>query len=78
MSHLALAQPFSRLVTSRSIYAYDMGILVAGSPFGTYGDALVAIGKPRTSAAVKRYIDTGKLYMGRYTFYSSPITTDGK
>nr|QNH82624.1 LAGLIDADG endonuclease [Dioszegia changbaiensis] len=76
MSHLALAQAFSRLVTSRLIYVYDMGILVEGSPFSTHGDALVAIGKPRTGAAVKRYIDTGKLYMGRYTFHSSPNTTD--
>lgn len=52
MSHLVLAQKFARLITSRSVWVYDNGELVIGSPFESYAEAQAAIGIPRTSVAV--------------------------
>ena len=71
MTHTAFAQAFSRTVLTRSVYVYDKGILVAGSPFSSYTDALRAIKVNPRSSAIKRAIDTGKPYLDRYTFYST-------
>jgi hypothetical protein len=70
MNHLVLAPNFAKLITSRSVWVYDNGDLVIGSPFESYAEAQAAIGIPRTSVAVRRNIDTGKLYLQRYSFYS--------
>lgn len=72
MNHTHLAQRYARLITNRTVYVYDNDMLVEGSPFSTYRDALTAIDKPRTSSRIKRNIDTGKLYLNRYRFYSAP------
>ena len=70
MKHLILSQSFARLVKSRQVWAYDNGKLVKGSPFSSYAEAQVAIGLGRESVAIRRNIDTGKLYLKRYSFYS--------
>lgn len=71
MSHLHLAQAFSRLVTTRTVFIYDNGVLLNEVPYSSYGDALESIGQPRTSSAIKRNIDTGKLFHKRYEFCST-------
>lgn len=71
MNHLVLSQKFAKLVTSRSVWVYDNGKLVIGSPFQSYAEAQAAIGISRTSVAIRRNIDTGKLYLQRYSFYSN-------
>nr|YP_010568306.1 LAGLIDADG endonuclease [Cutaneotrichosporon cutaneum]UZC57739.1 LAGLIDADG endonuclease [Cutaneotrichosporon cutaneum] len=71
MSQTDLAKRYARLVPNRNVYVYDNNVLIKGSPFQSYRDALKAIGKPRTGSRVKRNIDTGKLYLNRYAFYSS-------
>ena len=79
MNHLVLSQKFAKLVTSRSVWVYDNGKLVIGSPFQSYAEAQAAIGisptpsfgQVRTSVAIRRNIDTGKLYLQRYSFYSN-------
>jgi hypothetical protein len=71
MNHLVLSQLFARLVASRKVWVYDNGDLVIVSPFTTYAEAQNAIGLPRNSSAVKRNIDTGKLYLKRFSFYSN-------
>lgn len=68
ITHTHLAQRSSRLVTNRTVYVYDNHKLIEGSPFYSYRDALTAINKPRTSSRIKRNIDTGKLYLGRFAF----------
>lgn len=72
MLHLHLAQAYGKLVTSRPVYIYDNGTLVNGKPYYSYAAAQEAIGLKRTASAVKRNIDSGKVYKNRYTFYSSP------
>ena len=71
MNHLILSQTFAKLVTSRQVWVYDNGKLVIGSPFTSYAKAQLAIGIPKYSVAIRRNIDTGKLYLKRYSFYSN-------
>lgn len=71
MTHLVLAQNYARLAGNRLVWVYDKGQLVLNSPFQNYARALEAISQPRTRAGIRRTIDTGKLFLGRYTFYSS-------
>jgi len=72
MSHLNLAQAFAKIKGPLIIWAYDNKTLIKGSPFNSYADVCEAIGLNRKSGTVKRYIDTGKLYNLRYSFFSSP------
>lgn len=74
MSHRQLAKAFSSLVKNRNIWVYDNGVLLSSKPYTSYAEAQEAIGIPRTSVAIRRKIDTGKAYLNRYTFYSSPIS----
>jgi hypothetical protein len=71
MNHLVLSQRFAKLTTSRLVWVYDNGKLITGSPFVNYAEAQSAIGISRKSVAVRRNIDTGKLYLQRYSFYST-------
>jgi hypothetical protein len=70
MTHtqLSLAMTSAKGKASYTVWLYDKGQLVPGSPFSTYADAHEAIGVSRSSRAIGRNIDTGKLYRGRYTF----------
>lgn len=54
----------------RQVYVYDGNTLLNGKPFEIMADAAVSVGLPRTSRIVSRYMDTGKLYAGRYFFTS--------
>jgi hypothetical protein len=67
LTHTELAKAFARLIHNQQVYVYD---LVVGSPFFTYPNALVAIGISKKPSAIKRNIDTGKVFKGRYLFYS--------
>lgn len=71
MTHLELAQSYGRLVADRKVYVYDNNVLVSGSPFSSYPLALEAIGESNKSSAIKRNIDTGRVFKSRYTFYST-------
>jgi LAGLIDADG endonuclease len=71
MSHLILAQTFAGHVKSRQVWVYNNGVLIKGSPFDTYASAQEAIGLSRISVVVRRKIDSGKLYLNRYTFFST-------
>lgn len=71
-AHVDLAKAFARQVVDRKVYVYDYDTLVTGSPFSSYPSALEAIGVNKRSSAIKRGIDTGNAYLGRYTFYSMP------
>ena len=59
------------------VHIYDReserGKELTGSPFSTYGAGHVALGLKAGSRTIGRYIDTGKLYKNRYTFYSDLI-----
>ena len=75
MTHLMLSKAYT-VAKGKSeyiVYVYHYGALLLGSPFTTYADAHEAIGVARSSRAIGRTIDTGKLYLGRYRFYSRPI-----
>jgi len=71
MSHLHLTQAFAKVRGTLNIWVYDKGNLVLGSPFNGHAEASTAVGVSRTSRTVARYLDTGKLYNNRYTFYST-------
>lgn len=51
------------------VYCYDLGQLVEGSPFATLNQAARAIGKGTASGIT---VDTGRVYLKRYTFFSKP------
>lgn len=54
------------------IRVLDKYILVEGSPFYSFSNAAESIGLKRTSSIIKRYLDTDKQYLNRYTISSSP------
>jgi len=72
MTHAQLARLTAKTLGNKSYWVYDQGTLVPGSPFATQPAALQAIGKPGTSSAVRRYLDSGKVYDGRFVFTSRP------
>lgn len=62
MSHLKLAQTFSKLLINKEVWVYDKGELIKGSPFSNNTEISSIIGIDRASKVVQRYIDTGKTY----------------
>lgn len=73
-THTELAKSFARVLPKPEIWIYDIGTLVVGSPFQSYGKALIAIGKPTSASIVRRLVNTGKVYNNRYSFYTIPQT----
>lgn len=53
------------------VHVYENGVEVQGSPFNTYAAANVYLGLQPTGRTVYRYLDTNKLYRGKYSFRSS-------
>jgi len=74
MSHLKLALAFAKVKGIKEVWVYENGVLIRGNPFNTYADVCEAIGISRKSLIVRRYIDTGKLYNNKYSFYSSLLS----
>lgn len=68
-----------KVITStkgKLVDVYENGILVQGSPFSSYREAQLALGLNPDHVIIGRYIDTGKIYQGKYTFIShSPQET---
>ena len=73
MLHVDLAKACAQIIKKRSIYVYDKGELIKGSPFASYRSAMEVIGYSKTSVAARRSIDTGKIVGWRFTFYSNPL-----
>ena len=71
LTHLQLSQNFARLIKNRTIWVYDNGILIKGSPFAHLSEAVRAIGGNRLPSSI---IDSGKLYYKKYAFYSKPLS----
>jgi hypothetical protein len=71
--YIDLARAFARTIKTRSIWVYDKGELIKGSPFSSHRSAMEAIGFSKNSIAAHRNIDTGKFIGGRFTFYSKPL-----
>jgi hypothetical protein len=70
-SHLEQALLHARRNSSRKgypVYIYENGIEMDISPFSSYASATKNIGLD--SNVIRRYIDTGKQYKNKYTFYS--------
>jgi hypothetical protein len=79
-SHFILAKEYSLLKGSRGgfkIHIYQNGVEIKGSPFASYSQGGKAIGMNSVSS-IKNYIDTGKIFKGGYTFYSSPKNFDNE
>lgn len=71
MTHAQLAHAFAILTKrdkNRTIWVYDNGLLVEGSPFSTNAAAAVGAGQKRQSKCVERFLNTGKLFLNRYEF----------
>ena len=58
---------------AKTIYIYEKGKLIKGSPFNSYSDAHKALGLKSTSNTCNRFIDTNRLYKSKYIFTSNPI-----
>lgn len=74
-SHLQFVREYSKLQDKSkitSIYVYDNGNLISGSPFSSYKEVHYALGLNSSSNTCSRYIDTGKLYKSRYLIMSTP------
>lgn len=73
MRHTELGQAYSRINKIKSIWVYNNGKLIGGSPFSSQAAALSAIGYPKSSKVIRMSINTGKLIGYCYTFYSNPL-----
>jgi hypothetical protein len=75
LDHFSLAKAYANSSGSRKgfkVYIYDNGKEIEGSPFNSYRSGGKAIGL-NSVASISNYIDTGKLFKGRYTFYSKKL-----
>jgi hypothetical protein len=59
----------------KTIYIYENGKLIKGSPFNSYSSAHQALGLKSTSNTCNRYIDTNRLYKSKYIFTSYPLSS---
>lgn len=57
----------------KTVYIYENGNLIEGSPFNSYSDAHKALGLKPSSNTCNRYIDTNRLYKSKYIFTSKPL-----
>ena len=57
----------------RIVYIYTNEGLIEGSPFASFSLAHKALGLKSSSNTCNRYIDTNRLYKGKYIFSSKPI-----
>ena len=57
----------------RIVYIYTNEGLVEGSPFASFSLAHKTLGLKSSSNTCNRYIDTSRLYKGKYIFSSKPI-----
>jgi len=57
----------------RNVYIYTNEGLMEGSPFDSFSLAHKALGLKSSSNTCNRYIDTNRLYKGKYIFSSKPI-----
>jgi len=58
----------------KTIFIYENGKLIKGSPFNSYSSAHNALGLKSTSNTCNRYVDTNRLYKSKYIFTSYPLT----
>lgn len=52
------------------LFIYENGKEIKGSPFNSFRSGGKAIGLKSVSS-IRNYIDTGKIYKDKYTFYSN-------
>lgn len=57
----------------KTVYIYENGKLIEGSPFNSFSTAHKALGLKSSSNTCNRYIDTNRLYKSKYIFTSKPI-----
>lgn len=58
------------VIVNKKVWAYENSILIKGSPFSNLTAAINAIGGKRQPTSI---IDSGKLYLKKYSFYSQPL-----
>lgn len=76
LTHTQLAQEFSRKNGGRQgfkVHIYENCLEILNSPFSSYSKGHKAIGLRANSRIIARYIETGKIYKGKYTFTSSSL-----
>lgn len=76
LNHIDYAKNFTRLIGGRQgflVHIYEDGLEISNSPFLSYSAGQKAIGLRANSRVISRKIDTGKIFAGKYTFYSKPL-----
>jgi hypothetical protein len=74
--HLNNVRVYLRLNKPKSpktVYIYENGNLIAGSPFASFSEAHGALGLKSSSNTCNRYIDTDRLYKSKYILRSKHI-----
>ena len=71
---LSIDKKIEELLATGQIWVYDKGLLVNGSPFNSFKEIVKALGfTKRSKSYIIKFMDTGKQYKHRYTFYSKPF-----
>ena len=71
---LSIDKKIEELLATGQIWVYDKGLLVNGSPFNNFKEIVKALGfTKRSKSYIIKFMDTGKQYKYRYTFYSKPF-----
>ena len=63
----------NRSENPKTVYIYTEEGMIKGSPFTSFSSAHKALGLNPSSNTCNRYIDTNRLYKGKYIFSSKPI-----
>lgn len=71
---LNIDNKIQEFLSNGQIWVYKNGILVNGSPFNNFKEAICTLGlTARSKPYILKLKDTGKLYKNCYTFYSKPL-----
>jgi hypothetical protein len=74
--HLNNVREYTRLNKPKipqTVYIYENGNLINGSPFASFSEAHGALGLKSNSNTCNRYIDTDRLYKAKFLLTSKPI-----
>lgn len=68
----------NRSENPKTVYIYTDEGMIKGSPFTSFSSAHKALGLKPSSNTCNRYIDTNRLYKGKYIFSSKPIDSTSR
>ena len=78
LNNVRLFDKLNKTKNPKTVYIYENGDLMNGSPFVAYSEVHKVLGLKPSSNTCNRYIDTDRLYKSKYLITSKPIDNTHK